>query len=522
MSNKPCFLGMEFGSTRVKSMLCDENATVLAQGSYTWENQLVDGYWTYDLTAVTVAMQQSYASLAQAYEQAHGSPLTTIDGIGISGMMHGYLAFDREGELLVPFRTWRNTTTEQAAKQLTGLFGFNIPQRWSIAHLYQAILDQEPHVKEIASMTTLAGYVNRLLSSEHKLGIGDASGMFPIDSETKTYDATLVAQFDALMAEQGLPQRLLDLLPAVQVAGEISGRLTPEGAKLLDVTGVLQPGSLMAPPEGDAGTGMVATNSVAKTTGNVSAGTSIFAMVVLERPLATVREEIDMVTTPCGAPVAMVHCNNCSSDIDAFATLYQEFSASMGQDLPKGKVLDAIYRAAVNGDFDCGGILSYNYLSGEPISGFSDGRPLLCRLPDARFSFANLSRSLLYGAIATLALGMTHLSDERVSITKLVGQGGYFKEKGVGQQIMASALSVPVSVMETASEGGAWGMAVLAMYSGSKETISLASFLETRIFANLACTTVQPNEAETLGFAEFLSCYQAGFPIEQAAIDCYS
>ena len=512
----PCLsLGIEFGSTRIKGVLIDQQGNPIVSGGWDWENRLENGYWTYSLEAVRQGLQGCFRALAEKYREATGQALVKVDSLGVSGMMHGYLAFDRNGELLVPFRTWRNTTTGEAAAKLTELFGFNIPQRWSIAHLYQAMLDKEPHVAAIGHITTLAGYVHELLTGQRVMGVGEASGMFPIDSATGDYDSGMVERFDGLLREQGLPFTLREILPTVLTAGEDAGTLTREGAALLDPTGTLQPGALLCPPEGDAGTGMVATNSIAPTTGNVSAGTSIFAMIVLEKPLSRVYEEIDMVTTPDGAPVAMVHCNNCTSDLNAWADLIAQAVGG----LSRGKVLDGIFEAALSADKDAGGLLAYNYFSGEPITQLDQGRPLFARLPDARFTYANFARAHLYAALATLKLGMDILSQgEQVRLTRLLGHGGFFKARHAGQAMMAAAVNAPVSVMETASEGGAWGMALLARYR-LENSLSLPEFLSTRIFAGSRTITVDPDPADVDGFQAFMERYTAGLEIEKAAVE---
>ncbi len=512
-------VGMELGSTRIKAVLLDDQHKPLASGGYDWENQLVDGLWTYSLEAVWTGVQQCFAKLKADVLQQYGVQLTTLKAIGFSAMMHGYLVFNKEDRLLVPFRTWRNTNTEQAANALTTVLGFNIPQRWNIAHLYQAILNGEDHVKDVAYLTTLAGYVHWQLTGQKVLGVGDASGMFPIDSATCQFDEGMLATFDKLIAPQGFSFTAKDILPTVLKAGENAGTLTAGGALLLDPTGALQAGIPLAPPEGDAGTGMVATNSVGVRTGNVSAGTSIFAMAVLERPLSKVYPEIDLVTTPTGEAVAMVHCNNCTSDINAWAALFCQFSAAVGTPCTMPQALDALFFEAQKGDVDCGGLLSYNYLSGEQITYMEEGRPLFARLPDAHFTFPNFARTQIYSAIATLKLGMDMLFAEQVQVDTLYGHGGFFKAKGVGQQMMASALETPISVMETAGEGGAWGMALLAAYLvDKKEEQSLADYLTNRVFDGSIGSTLPPNPPETAGFESFMARYTEALPIEKSAI----
>ncbi len=455
-------LGVEFGSTRIKAVLIDETATVMASGSHTWENQWVDGYWTYDLDSVWTGLADVYAQLARQVEQKTGSPLTSLKSIGVSAMMHGYLAFDSADKLLVPFRTWRNTTTGDASAELTDLFAFNVPQRWSIAHLYQAILNGEEHVGRIAQITTLAGYVHWKLTGEKVLGVGDASGVFPIDSVTKNYDARRLAQFDDLVAGRGFNWSLGQILPRIALAGDPAGRLTESGARLLDPTGVLQAGTPCCPPEGDAGTGMVATNSIAPRTGNISAGTSIFAMVVLERNPDQVHPEIDLVTTPVGDAVAMVHCNNGASEVGEWAGVFSQFAEAAGVRLESDLVYKTLFDAALAGPADGGGLLAYNYLAGEPITGLDAGRPLIVRGPGSDLTLAAFMRVQLYSAFATLALGMRILAKDGVAVDRMFAHGGVFATKGVAQRLLAAAVAAPISVGDTASEGGAWGMAVLA------------------------------------------------------------
>ena len=511
--------GLELGSTRIKAVLIGPHGEVLASGSYDWENRLEQGVWTYHMDDVWHGIQESYKNLAASVEEKYGEKITHLKALGFSAMMHGYLAFDREGELLVPFRTWRNTMTEEAAADLTSRFGFNIPQRWSIAHLHQAILNNEPHVKDIAFITTLAGYVHWKLTGEKVLGIGDASGMFPIDSVACGYDAGMEKTFDALLAQEGMPYRLADILPRVLCAGAAAGTLTAEGACLLDPTGVLRPGVPLCPPEGDAGTGMAATNSVGVRTGNVSAGTSVFAMAVLERPLARVYPEIDMVTTPTGRPVAMVHCNTCTSDLDAWVRVLGEMAGAAGAKLEKPRLYDLFYQKALEGDADCGGLVSYNYYSGEPVTGVESGRPLFMRRPDARFTLANFARVQLYAAMATLKLGMDILLvEEGVRLDTLLGHGGLFKTPVAGQKLLAGALGVPVAVMETAGEGGPWGMALLAAYCVRRaEGQTLEEYLADTVFRGAQGSVQQPDAADTAGFARFLTDYKSGLAVEKAA-----
>lgn len=514
-------LGIELGSTRIKAVLVGADNAPIAGGSHAWENQLENGIWTYSLDSVWAGIQACYSALAADVQTKYNVPLKKIGGIGISAMMHGYLAFDEAGELLVPFRTWRNTITERAAQELTEAFQFNIPQRWSIAHLYEAMLKKEPHIKDIRFLTTLAGYVHWKLTGQKVLGVGDASGVFPIDDGGGSYNAAMVKKFDGLAKTHGHSWQLEDILPGVLAAGENAGVLTAKGAKLLDVSGNLQAGIPLCPPEGDAGTGMAATNSVAERTGNVSAGTSVFAMIVLEKPLANVHMEIDMVTTPTGRPVAMVHCNNCSSDIDEWAGLLREFAQAVGAECSMGKALDTLFFAALQAEPNCGGLINCNYYSGEPITGLEKGRPLFARLPNANFSLANFARAQLYSAMATLKIGMDILlQQEQVKIDSLLGHGGYFKAEGVGQQMLAAALNSPVSVMQTAGEGGPWGMALLAAYSINKQPgETLEAYLCKKVFANSTGKQVEPNPADVAGFAQFMQHYTAALAAEKALVE---
>ncbi|GEP48172.1 ATPase [Microbacterium saccharophilum] len=510
-------LGIELGSTRIKACLIDvdDPATVLAIGVHEWENVFADRRWTYPLDAVWSGLQAAYADLVADVERRHGARLETIGAIGVSAMMHGYLAFDAAGELLVPFRTWRNTDTGAAAAELSDLFGVNIPLRWSIAHLRQAVLDGEPHIADLASFTTLAGYVHRELTGRRVLGVGDASGMFPIDPATGDYDRDLVRRYDDLAAGSTPPLR--DLLPEALVAGADAGTLTPEGAVLLDPTGVLRPGIPFCPPEGDAGTGMVATNAVAPRTGNVSAGTSIFAMVVLERPLRGVHHELDVVTTPAGDPVAMVHCNNGASELAAWAGLFGRFAEASGSPVSSDAVFDVLFREALDGDADAGGLLAYNHLAGEPIAGLDEGRPLFVRTPDSRLTLANVMRAQLYGVFGTLALGMRVLAEESVALDRMTAHGGLFRTAGVAQRFLAGALDAPVAVGETASEGGAWGIAVLAAFRLSSGT-DLGAYLDDRFFAGAPIAVADPDPADVAGFAAYLDRYRAGLAVEAAAV----
>ncbi len=514
-------LGIELGSTRIKAVLTDDKHIPIASGSYEWENQYENNIWTYHLDDVWTGIQKSYQNLAEEIKSKFGVPLVKLNAIGFSAMMHGYLVFDTNEQQLVPFRTWRNTITEKAAEVLSELFSFNIPQRWSIAHLYQAILNEEEHVSEIHFITTLAGYVHWKLTGKKVLGVGDASGVFPIDSSSSNYNENMIKQFDELIADKNIPWKLNDILPSVLMAGDAAGVLTEEGAKLLDVSGQLMPGIPLCPPEGDAGTGMAATNSVSVRTGNVSAGTSIFAMLVLENELSQVYPEIDMVTTPSGKPVAMVHCNNCTSDVDAWVGLFKEFATVLGNDISKGPLYDSLYYKALEGDADCGGLLVYNYYSGEPITNMDEGRPLFVRTPNSNFTLANFMRANLYATLATLRLGMDILFEkEHVCIEQLMGHGGLFKTKGVGQKLMADAINVPVTVMETAGEGGAWGIALLAAYMKNKtQDETLEDYLNNKVFAGKSGEDIKPTLADVEGFNKFMEQYSKGLTVERAAID---
>ncbi len=516
-------LGIEFGSTRIKAVLIDDHFVPVASGNHEWENQLENGIWTYSLDEIWAGLQDCYSKLLEDVRKKYGVPIKTVGSIGFSAMMHGYMAFDKDDELLVPFRTWRNTITEEAAAKLTEAFQFNVPQRWSIAHLYQAILNQEKHVGNISFFTTLAGYIHWKMTGEKVLGVGDASGMFPIDSTTRNYDGEMLCKFDRLTESCGYPWKIEAILPKVLVAGEAAGTLTLEGARFLDVSGELQAGIPVCPPEGDAGTGMVATNSVEVRTGNVSAGTSVFAMIVLEKKLKKVHQEIDLVTTPTGDTVAMVHCNNCTSDLNAWVGLFKEFAESFGVEVDRNRLFSVLYGKALEGESDCGGLLAYNYFSGESITGFEEGRPLLVRTPDAKFNLANFMRVHLFTSLGALKAGLDILlKEEGVQVDKVLGHGGLFKTKGVGQKMMAAAMNTPVSVMETAGEGGAWGIAVLAAYlqNGQKD-VTLSAFLEEKVFAGQSEDTVEPDAADVKGFDLFMKRYISGLPIERAAVDSF-
>ena len=521
IENGKAVLGIEFGSTRIKAVLIDEAHNPIASGDHVWENRLDNGIWTYTLDDIWTGLRDSYQKMAADVKEKYGVTLKKIGAIGFSAMMHGYMAFDKEGNLLVPFRTWRNSITGPSAEALTELFQYNIPQRWSIAHLYQAILNDEEHVKDVAFFTTLAGYIHWQLTGEKVLGVGDASGMFPIDPETKDYDAAMIQKFDELVADKNYPWKLKEILPKVLVAGEHAGTLTEEGARLLDETGTLEAGIPLCPPEGDAGTGMVATNSGAKRTGNVSAGTSVFAMVVLEKELKKVYSEIDLVTTPDGSLVAMAHANNCTSDLNAWVGLFKEFAESFGIDVDMNKLFGTLYNKALEGDADCGGLLSYGYLSGENITGVSEGRPMFVRSPESKFNLANFMRAHLFTALGALKVGMDILlKEENVAIDSILGHGGLFKTKGVGQSILAAAIDAPVSVMETAGEGGPWGMALLAAYMLDKaEDETLQAYLSEKVFGDNKGTSMDPVKADVEGFEVFIERYKKGIAIEQAAVD---
>ena len=514
-------LGIEFGSTNIKGVLVGESGEVLATGSFGWENSLVNGIWTYSQEEIFNGLKTCYSALRKDVEEKYGITPDTYGAIGISAMMHGYIALDQDGKLLSPFQTWRNSNTQQAADELTELFDFNIPLRWTIAHLYQCILDGEEHLKETAFVTTLDSYVHYLLTGEKCTGIGDASGIFPIDSDANDYDQGMVDKFDALTAKYGYSWKLRDVLPKVLVAGENAGTLTEAGAALLDETGTLKAGIPMAPSEGDAGTGMVATNSCAQRTGNVSAGTSTFAMLVCEKPLSKLYREIDMVTTPTGYPVAMSHANNGTSDLNAWVKLFGEFAELAGFPMDPGKLYGLLYTNSLKGDKDCGGLLSYGYYSGEGITHLNEGRPLFARQPDSNFNLANFMRAHLYSSLGAVKLGLDILlKEEHVAVDRIMGHGGLFKTKGVAQKYLAAAVHAPVSVLETAGEGGPWGMALLALYLiAKKDGESLEDFLENRIFAEMASETVDPDPADIDGFEKFTERYSACIPAEKAAVD---
>lgn len=520
IENGKAILGIEFGSTRIKAVLIDPENRPIAQGSHTWENQLVDGLWTYSIEAIWYGLQDCYADLRRNVKEQYDIEIETLAAIGVSAMMHGYMAFNKQQEILVPFRTWRNTNTAKAAAELSDLFVFNIPLRWSISHLYQAILDNEEHVKDIDYLTTLAGYIHWLITGERVLGIGDASGMLPIDPQTKNYSAAMIEKFDNLVADRGYQWKLADILPRVLPAGKNAGFLTPEGAKRLDVSGHLKAGIPVCPPEGDAGTGMVATNAVKPRTGNVSAGTSSFSMIVLEKDLSRPYEVIDIVTTPDGNPVAMVHCNNCTSDLNAWVNLFKEYQELMGMPVDMNQVYEKLYNHALKGSADCGGLLSYNYFSGEPVTGMAEGRPMFVRSANDKFTLANFMRANLYAAVGVLKIGNDILfNDEHIKVDKITGHGGLFKTKGVGQRILAAALNSPISVMETAGEGGPWGMAILGSYLvNNTANLSLPEFLDEKVFAGNQGTEIAPTPEDVAGFNAYIKKYNRCLPIEAAAV----
>ena len=513
-------LGIEFGSTRIKVVLIDKDHHPIASGSHTWENRYENGLWTYSLDDIWAGLQDSYRDMAENVQKEYGVTIKKLGAIGFSAMMHGYMAFNEKEEILVPFRTWRNTNTGQAAAALSELFVYNIPLRWSISHLYQAILDNEEHVPSINYLTTLAGFVHWQITGQKVLGIGDASGMLPIDPITKNYSSEMVDKFDKLIAPKGYDWKLRDILPKVLSAGENAGFLTPEGASRLDVSGHLKAGIPVCPPEGDAGTGMVATNAVKQRTGNVSAGTSSFSMIVLEKELSKPYEMIDMVTTPDGSLVAMVHCNNCTSDLNAWINIFKEYQELMGIPVDMDEIYGKLYNHALTGNADCGGLISYNYISGEPITGLADGRPLFVRSANDKFNLANFMRTHLYASVGVLKIGNDILfNEEKIRVDRITGHGGLFKTKGVGQRILAAAINSPISVMETAGEGGAWGIALLASYlANNGNDQSLADFLDKHVFTGNAGIEISPTAEDVSGFNTYIESYKAGLPIEEAAV----
>ena len=520
IKNGSAVLGIEFGSTRIKGILIDESHQVIASGSHEWENELRDGIWTYSTDAILTGLQACYADLKKNVETSYGIKLQKLGGLGISAMMHGYLPFDDQMRLLVPFRTWRNTITGEAARKLTDLFSFNMPQRWSLSHLYQAILNGEDHVKDIRFLTTLAGWVHYLLTGKKVLGVGDASGMMPIDSATCNYRDDMVRAFDQLVDRYQFPWKLADILPAVLPAGENAGTLTEDGAKLLDPDGDLLPGCILCPPEGDAGTGMAATNSVRERTGNVSAGTSIFSMIVLEKDLSKVYPEIDIVTTPAGKPVGMVHCNSCTSEINAWVSLFQEFGEIMGFKTDAGEVFTRLFKKSLEAEKSCGGIVSFNYFAGEPVTGLSEGRPMLIRTPGTKLNMADFMRAQIYASMETLKYGMEIMAREKVAIDRVYGHGGLFKTEGVGQNYLAAAIHAPVTVMETAGEGGAWGIALLAQFTVRRnDGETLEDYLDQHVFAGMKQKTVSPDAEDEAGFDQYMERFIACIPAQKAAVE---
>lgn len=514
-------LGIEFGSTRIKAVLIDQDYNPIAQGNHDWENQLIDGLWTYSIDAIWKGLQYCYADLRNNVKDLYDTEIESLGAIGISAMMHGYMPFNKNQEILVPFRTWRNTNTAKAAARLSELFNYNIPLRWSISHLYQAILDKEEHVNNIDFITTLAGYIHWQITGNKVLGIGDASGMLPIDPETKDYSSVMINKFNNLIADKGYDWSLIDILPKVLQAGENAGFLTEKGAKLLDISGHLKAGIPVCPPEGDAGTGMVATNAVKVRTGNVSAGTSSFSMIVLEKDLSKPYEMIDMVTTPDGSPVAMVHCNNCTSDLNAWVNMFKEYQELLGIPVDINDIYGKLYNNALKGDADCGGLIAYNYFSGEPVTGLAEGRPLFVRSATDKFNLANFIRTHLYASICVLKIGNDILfKDEKIKVDRITGHGGLFKTKGVGQKILAAALNSPISVMETAGEGGAWGIALLASYLVNNEKhLTLADFLENKVFTGKSGIEISPADEDVAGFNVYIENYKKGLAIEKAAVN---
>jgi len=515
------FLGIELGSTRIKAVLIGEDYAPIASGGYGWENKLENGIWTYDLEDVWTGLRESFHSLSQAVKDAYDVSLRTTGAIGISGMMVGYLVFAQDGRQLVPFRTWRNTITGEASKALTELFRFNLPQRWSIAHLYQAMLNGESHVNDIAMMTTLSGYVHHKLTGWNVVGVGEASGILPVDEKTCDYSERMVEQFNGLLAEHEVPWKLRDVLPASCRAGSPAGVLTEEGARLLDPSGQLQPGIPLCPPEGDGITGMVATNCVSPGTGNISAGTSIFTIIILDEMIKDAHPDIEFLASPEGKPATLVHASTCTSDLDAWVGLFREFKDLLGADVNESRLYELLYNAALSGDADAGGLLAYNYLAGEHLTRFEEGRPLFVRHPNSRFTLANFMRAHLYAALATFRIGLDHLfSQEGVKITRIMGHGGFFKTKGVGQRIMAAVVNAPVAVMETAGEGGAWGIALLAAYLHNKASgESLSDFLDKRVFSLQRVNTLMPDPVDVAGFNSFMEQFKKGLPIQRAAVD---
>ncbi|MGL6202196.1 MAG: xylulokinase [Lachnospiraceae bacterium] len=520
IKNGKAVLGIEFGSTRIKSVLIDTEGNPIASGGYEWENQLIDGIWTYSLEEIHKGLTGSYLAMKEDVKKQYGVTLKKLEALGVSAMMHGYLAFDENNQLLVPFRTWRNTYSVEAADKLTEYFQYNVPIRWSVAHLYQSILNGQEHVKDVSYVATLAAYIHWQLTGEKVLGIGDASGMFPIDIEKHDFDVERMDKFDQLIADKNYPWKLKKIFPKVLCAGDDAGILTKEGAIMLDPEGDLVAGVPLCPPEGDAGTGMTATNSVAQRTGNVSAGTSVFAMIVLEKELSKVYPEIDLVTTPSGSLVAMAHANNCTSDLNAWVSMFKEVTDAFGVEVDMNQLFGTLYNKALEGDADCGELLSYGYYSGENIIPITEGRPLFVRMPDSKFTLANFMRTHLYAALGAMKIGMDILAQEDVKIDKILGHGGLFKTPVVGQRIMAAAMNAPVSVMETAGEGGAWGIAVLASYLVNKEEQeTLEDFLDKKIFRGEEGVRIEPVKEDVEGFEVFIERFKKGLAVEQSAIN---
>jgi len=518
MDLKQTALGIEFGSTRIKAQLIDDKHMPIASGSFEWENQLVDGIWTYSLQYIETGLASCFADLKKDFKSKYGQELTSVGAIGVSAMMHGYFPLDKDGNMLTEFRTWRNTFTEQAADELSSLFNFNLPQRWSIVHLYHAILNNEEHLPKLAHLSTLAGYIQWRLTGNHVMGFGEASGVFPMDYEKLDYDETMLDKFDNLIKPYNLPWEIRDILPNHLLAGEVSGYLTKDGSLLLDPTGGFEVGIPVAPCEGDAETGMVATNAVRERTGNVSAGTSAFVMIVADHPLE-VHKEVGIVATPSGLPVAMVHCSNCTSDINAWVNMYYEFAKELGSNISKNDLYTLLFKKALEGSPDCGGLLSYNYYSGEAILSLNEGRPLFTRTPDSDFTLANVMRMHLQSALATLKYGMDILhKEENIKIDRITGHGGYFKTEGVGSRIMSAALNTPISTMETAGEGGPYGMAILGAYLLWKEqNESFEDYLDNKVFAKAKCNTVMADPNEVEGFNAFSERFQRALPLEKMA-----
>jgi sugar (pentulose or hexulose) kinase len=518
LNSEELSIGIELGSTRIKTIAIDKKLNVRASGSFQWENKFVDGFWTYSANDIWVGLQQSYGAMAQDLFDKTGVTLTKVNSIGISAMMHGYLAFDNNDDLLVPFRTWRNGNTKEAAKKLTDIFNFNIPERWSVAHIYQAILNKESHTSQVEFITTLSGYIHWYLTGEKVIGLGDASGMFPVDISTNNYRQDLLSEAQDLFATHGFSNSIESILPQVKLAGEFAGRLTEIGAKLLDPTEKLEPGCILCPPEGDAATGMVATNSITANTGNISAGTSAFAMIVLNNKLQNYYPEVDVVTTPDGKEVAMIHVNNCTSDINDWMNLFSEVLETMGVNFSSEEMYGQIFETSLSSDDDLGGLLSYNYISGENITDVDVGHPMFIRLPNNNFNLANFMKMHLYSAFSTLKIGIDLLQEnENINLSKLIAHGGIFKTKNIAQQVLSSALQEKITVMDTASEGGAWGISILGYYAALDERITLEQFLNEEVFINTNEVTIEPNDKEVQNFQNYLNRMKRGLQIERDA-----